>query len=161
FAQQAAEHASVVQTHRQVRESQFDKNLRHSAENLGFDRRSSRAHDIEIALIELSKASACRTVGSPYRLNLVSLEEFRQLVLILRDDARQRDCQVIPQRKVRFTALFVLTSLQDLENELVAFFSVLAEQRLDVFKRRCLQRLEPVALVHTTDHIDHVLTTSY
>jgi hypothetical protein len=45
----------------------------------------------------------------------------------------------------------VLAALQDLENELVALFAVLAEQRLDVLERRRLERLEAVALVDVAD----------
>ena len=51
----------------------------------------------------------------------------------------------------------MLAALQDLENELVAFLAVLAEQRLDVLERRRLERLEPVALVDVADDADDVL----
>src|SRR6476661_683634 len=46
---------------------------------------------------------------------------------------------------------------QDLENELVAFFAVLPEQRLDVLEGWRLERLEPVALVDLADDAHHIL----
>src|SRR5205823_13090130 len=92
--------------------------------------------------------------------NLIAFEKLRQLVLILRDDACKRNSQVITKCEVCLSRCFVFSSAQDLEDEFVAFFSVLAEQRFDVLKRGCFQRFEAVAYVHTTDHIDHVFTAS-
>ena len=54
-------------------------------------------------------------------------------------------------------ALLVLAAFQNLENELVALFAVLAEERLDVLERRRLERLESVAFVDAADHADDVL----
>src|SRR5258705_356182 len=48
-------------------------------------------------------------------------------------------------------------ALEDLENQLVAFVAVLAEQRLDVLERGRFERLESVALVHFADHTNDVL----
>src|ERR1044071_7164616 len=50
----------------------------------------------------------------------------------------------------------MFAALQNLENQLVAFLAVLAEQRLDVLERRRLERLEPVALVDVADHTNDV-----
>ena len=77
-------------------------------------------------IIQFAKAAARRTIGAPDRLNLVALEELRQLVLILRDYARQRDSQIVSQREIGFAALFMLTALEDFEDELVPFFAVFA-----------------------------------
>src|SRR5262249_6088645 len=116
-----------------------------------------RTNRVDIALIELAEAASCRPVGAPNGLNLVALEKPRQLVLILCNHARQRNGQVVTQRQVGLTARLVLAALQDLENELVALFAVLPEQRLDVLEGRRLERLEPVALVDLADDADDVL----
>src|SRR6185503_11448246 len=108
------------------------------------------------ALEELAEAPARRTVGAPHRLDLVALEQARQLVLILRDDARQRHGQVVAQREIGLAAGLVLAAPEDLENQLVAFLAVLARQRLDVLERRRLERLEAVALVDPAHHADDV-----
>src|SRR5207245_255644 len=67
---------------------------------------------------------------------------------------------VVAEREVRFPARLVLAALQDLENELVALFAVLADQRFDVLERGRLQRLEAVALVHTTDDPEDMLAAA-
>src|SRR5262249_10937966 len=113
-----------------------------------------RSERIDIALIELTEAPARRTIGTPDRLNLIALEETRYLRLMMRDNARQRHGQVVAQCEVGLPARLVLAALQDLENELIAFLAILAEQCLEIFDSRRLQGLEPVALVHTSDHPD-------
>ena len=78
-------------------------------------------------------------------MNLVALEELRQLPRCSGDDARQRHGEVVPQREVGFARLTAfLPALEDLENQPIAFLAVLAEQRLDVLDRRRLERLEAV-----------------
>ncbi len=133
------------------------KHLADRAEDLRLDDGRGRPDGVDVALVELAEPSARWTIGAPHRLNLIALEELRQLVLILRDDAREWDGQVVAEREVRLPRRLVLAAAQDLENELVAFLAVLAEQRLDVLERRRLERLEPVAFVHVAHDADDVL----
>src|SRR5205085_4485570 len=102
-------------------------------------------------------ASAGGAVCAPDGLNLVALEEARELVAVLGDDAREWDGQVITQSQIRFARALVLAALEDFEDELVALLAVLAQKRLDVLDRRSLQRLEAVALVNVLDDSDDVL----
>ena len=81
---------------------------------------------VDVALVELAEPSAGRPIGTPDRLDLVALEEPRQLALVLRDDARERHREVVAQREVGLAARLVLAALEDLEDQLVAFFAVLA-----------------------------------
>src|SRR5262245_40118331 len=55
----------------------------------------------------------------------------------------------------------MLASAQDLEDELVALLSIFAEQRLDVFKCRRLDRLVAVQFEDSADHPDHVLAAPH
>ena len=151
--------APMIQPDRRNRRSRARHHLADGGEDFDFDDGRRRSDRVDVALVELAKPAARRTVRAPHRLNLIALEELRQLVLILRDDASERHGQVVPERQVRLAGSLVLAPFQDLENELVALFAVLAEQRLDVLEGRRLERLETVALVHTTNDIDHVLTT--
>jgi len=96
-------------------------------------------------------------VGPPHRLNLIALEEAWQFRLVLRHDARQRHREVVAQGQVSLAARFVLASLQDLEDEAIAFFAVLAEERLDVLVGGRFERLEAVALVHLANDPHDVL----
>src|SRR5205085_6914937 len=104
--------------------------------------------EVHVALIELAEASARWPVGAPDGLNLVAFEKLRQLVAVLRDDARERHGQIVSQREVGFAGLLVFAALEDFEDELIALFAVFAKQRLDVLDRRRLQRLETLTLVH-------------
>src|SRR3979409_1282355 len=101
-----------------------------------------RSNGVDIALVELAEPAPGRPVRTPDGLNLVPLEKLRQLVLVLGDDAREGDGQVVPEREVGFAAGLVLAAAKNLENELVAFVAVLPQQRVDVFESRCLERLE-------------------
>ena len=57
--------------------------------------------------------------------------------------------------------MLVLAALQDLENELVALFAVLAEKRLDILERGSLERLETISLVHVSNDTDDVFPPAY
>src|SRR5439155_21843529 len=120
-----------------------------------------RPDRVDIALKELPETAFCQSIGAPDRLNLIAFEKLRELVLILRDDARQRNRQVISKRELRFAACFMFASLQNLEDQLVAFVAVLSRKRLDILERRRFNRFETVALVHVTDHTNHVLSATY
>ena len=156
----AVEHATVIQLDNEVAEAERRQHLADRAEDVGFDHGRRRADGVDVALVELAKPAARRTIRAPHRLNLIALEELRQLVLILRDDARQRHGQIVPKREIGLAARLVLAAFQNLEDELVALLAVLANQRLDVLEGRRLQRLEPVAFVDIADDSDHVLPAS-
>jgi hypothetical protein len=79
---------------------------------------------------------------------------------MLGDDARERHRQVVAQRQIRFPGRFVLAAPQYFEDQLVAFFSVLSGQRLDVLERRRLERLETVAAVDVADDPDDMLAAA-
>ena len=147
----------MVQADVEVVEPQLGQHVRRRGANLGLDQRRRRADGVDVALIELAEAPARRPVGPPHRLHLIPLEILGQLRLVVGDDARQRHREVVAQRQVRFAAGLVLAALQDLENELVAFVAVLAQQRLEVLHRGRLDRLEAVALVDARHHRHHVL----
>src|SRR6185369_11241720 len=155
--EQRRERSPVIQTDFKTLEAKPAKDVAGRREEFGLDDRRRRTDRVDIALVELAKAAPRGPVRPPDRLNLIALEKPWQLVLILRDDARQRNRQVVAQRQVRLAARLVLAALQDLENELVAFFAVLAEQRLDVLEGWRLERLEPIALVDLADDADDIL----
>src|SRR6185436_16984857 len=54
----------------------------------------------------------------------------------------------------------MLTPPENLEDELVTFFTILTQQGFNVFERRSFERLETVFLVHLTHDIDDVFATS-
>ena len=155
--EQSVQHAPVIHAQGEVDETELGQNIRYRRHLLDFDDWRGRPDRVDVALVELAEPSARRPVGAPDRLNLISLEELRQLVLVLRDDARERHGEVVAQGEIGLAALLVLAAAEDLENELVAFLAVLAEQRLDVLERRRFERLEPVALVDAPDDADDVL----
>src|SRR4029079_17350545 len=105
-------------------------------EHFGFDHGRARSDGVDVALAELSKATPRTPVGTPDRLNLISLEVFRQLAAILSDDTRERDGQIIAERQIGLAGRLVLTASEYFENQLVPLFTVLAGERLDVLERR-------------------------
>ena len=155
--EQAAQHLAMIQPDREIGEPEAFSTSETAAQTSASTTGGGRSDRVHVALVELAEAPLLRPVGAPHRLNLVALEELRQLALVLGDDARQRHGEVVPQREVGFARLTAfLAALQDLENQPIAFFAVLAEQRLDVLDRRRLERLEPVPLIHVGDDADDV-----
>src|SRR5581483_2147596 len=84
--EQRTQRLPVVQSNRELLETEFRQHLADRAEQFGFDDRRCRADRVDVALVELAESSFCGPVGAPHRLNLVSLEELRQRRLIFGDD---------------------------------------------------------------------------
>ena len=55
----------------------------------------------------------------------------------------------------------MLATLENFEDELIAFFTILAHQRLDVFNGGSFQRLETIALVDLLDDADNVFAFAH
>ena len=132
-----------------------------AAHNFDLDHQRTRSDGIDVALVELTKPAARRTVGAPDRLNLVALEEPAQRATMLGDDPRQRHGQVVAQRQIRFTRRLVLAAAKHFENQLRALVAVLAGERLDVLERGCFERLEAIAPIHVLDDADHVAAAAH
>ncbi len=156
-SKKAGEQLTMIETYDEIVESEPLQHFVHRRQQLNLHRERRRANGVDIALIELAEPPARRTVRTPDRLYLVSLEKARQLVLILRNYARQRNSQVVPEGQIGLPPALVLAAPQNLEDQLVAFVAVLAQQRLDVLERRRLEWLEAVALVHLADDTNDVL----
>src|SRR5437763_1123550 len=116
----------MIQANREVFEAECDQSIARCGNQLSFDDHRSRTEHVYIALIELAKAAARGTIGAPDRLNLVTLEKLRQLRFVLRDDARQRHRQIVTQSEVSFARLLMLAAFENFEDELIAFFTILA-----------------------------------
>src|SRR6202040_2995373 len=100
----------VIQPHVEINKPETTQNFADGREQLDLDHYRGRAECIDVALVELPEPSARGAVGPPDRLNLVTLEECRQLALVFGDDPGQRHCEVIAKGKIRFARLFVLAS---------------------------------------------------
>ena len=90
----------------------------------------STADDIHIALVELTVASLLRTVGAPYRLNLVTLEREGDFILVLNDIAGERNSEVIPQA--------LLADLHGQSLAVVGAFPVPGTERIIVDSGECI-----------------------
>ena len=151
----------MIQTNCKVVEAQRNQRLTCSRDQFGLYHHRLGAQHIDIALIELAKSSARGTIGAPDGLNLIALEKLWQLRFVLRHHARQRHRQIVTQSEIGLAGLLMFAAFENFEDELIAFFAVLAHQRLDVFDRGSFQRLETVALVGFLDHADDVFTFAH
>ncbi len=159
--QHPAQQTAMIEPDHEVGEPEPLQHVADRGADLDLDNRRARPDGVDVALIELTKPAARRPIRPPHRLNLVALEEPRQLAAMLGDDARQRHRQVVAQRQVRFPGGLVLTTAQDLENQLRALVAVLPRERLDVLERRRFEGLEPIALIDVPDHANHVVPAPY
>ena len=142
--QESRQHPPVIQPDREIAKAQRDQHVADRGAQLGLDHHRARTDRIHVALVELAEAAARRPIGAPHGLNLIPLEELRQLAAILGDNACERHRQIVTKRKIGFPGRFMLAAAEHLENQLVAFFAVLPRERLDVLQRRRLERLEAV-----------------
>src|SRR5262245_53243400 len=108
----------MIQTDDEVIESEPNQNVIHRRQKFHFDEDRCGADCIDVALVELTKAAFLRPIGSPYRLNLIALEESWEIVLVLRGHTGERHRQVVAQSEVGLPACLVLSTPQNLENEL-------------------------------------------
>ncbi len=154
--QQRAQHTAMVQPERVLGEAEPGQHVACRPQEFRLHHHRPGPDGVHVALVELAEAALLRAIGAPHRLDLVPLEELRQLRAVLGHDPRERHRQVVAQGEVGLPRLRALAALEDLEDEAVALFAVLAEERLDVLDGRRLDGLEPVALVHVGDDADDV-----
>jgi hypothetical protein len=107
---------------------------------LGIREQAVRAHDVNVALPELAEAATSRTFSAPHRPHLVAPERAWQVVLVLRDNTRQRDGKFIPQRHI------ALALILEAVEQLLGFRAGFAEQDLSVLNGRRVERIKPEAL---------------
>src|SRR4051812_34916321 len=147
----------MVEAYGEVRKSQSRQHVTRGGAEFRLDYWRACADAVNVALIELSEASARGAVCPPDGLNLVSLEKLREPFAVLRDDARKRNGQIVTERQVCLARLLVLAALEYFEDELVALLAILPHQRLYVLDGGRLQRLEAVTLVNVLDDAYDVL----
>ena len=153
----AVQQAAMIEPNHEVAEPQPAEHIAHRGEHFRFDHGRARPDGVDVTLIELAEPAPGRTVRPPHRLNLVALEEARQLAAVLGHHPRERNREVVAQRQVGFARRFMLTPAQHLEYELGALVAVLSRQGLDVLEGRRFERLEPVAPVHVLHDADDVV----
>jgi hypothetical protein len=158
--EQPGQQAPMIDPDDEVGEPEPLQHVRHRGTQLGFHHHRFRSDGVDVALIELAEPAARRPIGAPHRLNLIPLEEPRQLAPMLGHHPCQRHRQVVAQRQIGLAGRLVLAAAQHLENQLVAFFAVLAGEGLDVLERRRFERLEAVAPVGLLDDGDDVFAAA-
>ena len=70
----------MIQPDRKSVKPERQQRLGRRGAQFGLDDQRRRAEDVDVALVELAEAPVGRPIGAPHRLNLVALEELRQLV---------------------------------------------------------------------------------
>src|SRR5437867_11285480 len=94
---QSNQNLPMIYANDEIIESKSDQGITCRRDQFSFNHHGSRAEYVNIALIEFAEAATRGTIGTPHRLNLVAFEKFRQLVLILRNHARQRHREIVTQ----------------------------------------------------------------
>ncbi len=155
--EQARQHPPRVELDGELRQLQRGEYVVLRAQRLGIRQQRRRAQRVQVALGELAVPVLAGTVGSPHGADHVPLVRRGQLAAVSGHDPRQRHRQVIPQRKVGLARCLVLAAPEDLENQLVAFVAVLAQQHIESLEGRRLQRLVAVAAEHVADDREGML----
>src|SRR6266536_4988465 len=152
-----AQDLPMIQPNCKIVEAEFCQDFTGRCADLSFHHQRSRSQHINITLIKLAKSSTCGSIRSPHWLNLVTLKKLRQLIAILSYHSGQRHSQVITKRQISLARACMNTTLQNFEDELIAFLTILAHQRFDVLYGRRLEWLKAVALVNFLDDADDIL----
>ena len=123
---------------------------RHHAD-LGIGRRRRAAHRVGVELHELAEAARARLLVAEHPAEAIAAIGLGQRVEILGDIARERRGQVVAQRQP------LLVVVLEREHALVRPVLVGQElaERVGVFDRRRLHRLEAVALIDVADGVGH------
>ena len=123
---------------------------RHHAD-LGVRRRRRATHRVGVELHELAEAAGAGLLVAEHPAEAIAAIGFRQRVEILGDVTRERRGQVVAQREP------LLVVVLEREHALVRAILVGQElaQRVGVFDRRRLDRLETIALVDVADGVGH------
>ena len=108
-----------------------------------FAEQAVRTDDIYVALVELAVTSFLRTVRTPYRLYLETLEGKTDLLAVLHHVTCKRNGQVVTQTFLRRQCRF-LTAVLNTEEQFIAFLSVLTHEGGEVLHGRRLYLLEAV-----------------
>ena len=140
---------------------------------LKLGQRALRADDVAIALGEFLVAPFAGPVSAPHVLDLVSLERERQLVALhdhepgeghrevvakgLLGDGRRQGLAVLGSQEPLVCFRQVIPVVEDLENELISFLSVLPRERRQIFEGRGLDGHESVLLKHPSQSVKHPL----
>src|SRR4029453_6281870 len=106
----------VIDPDREIIEPEFGQHVTGCRTNLSFHNHRTRTQNIDVALVELAKPPAGRAVSAPDRLNLITLEKLRQLVLVLGHHTRQGNGQIITKCQISLASLLVFTALEYLED---------------------------------------------
>jgi hypothetical protein len=149
--------STPVEQETEVPDAQLGEHVVHGADHFGVGQHRGGAQRVQVALGELAEAAPAGPVRAPHRADHVALVGGGQLAAVRGGHPGQRDRHVIPQGQVGFAGGFVLTTPQDLEDELVALFPVLAQQHVQPLERRGLQRLKPVPREDRTDDRERAL----
>src|SRR5450755_831511 len=135
---------------------------------------------IGIALIELAVAALLRPVCPPHRLNLVTPEGKADFMLMSGHIAREGNREVITQ--CAFCDSFIISPgqyifksraggfvfgnmvepiVEYLEDQFIPFFSILAEQGIQVFHGRRFEWFIPIEFEYRTDGIKNKIAFVY
>ena len=138
----------------ELREADRFQRLRHDGDHLGVGQRRRRAGDVGVALPELAEAAALRIFGPPDRGDVVALEGEDEVVLVHRDDARQRHGQVVAQPDLATAGVL------EVVHQLFVF-ARLAGEDVEILQRRRIERLEAVALEDVAEDADDPLAQDH
>ena len=135
------------------------------------------ADDIGVTLIELAVASLLRTVGTPNRLNLETLERHLEFIAVLHHIACERHGEVVAQALFaeacgeaggRVAAIVFsadaaaeIARVKNLEEQFVAFFSIFTHQRGEVLHGWCLDLAEAVEGIYFADGVEYIVALGH
>ena len=94
-------------------------------------------------------------VGAIDGLHLISFKDAPDFVLVHGDESRQRYGEVVSQAQIALPRGGFCAAHEDFEQELVAFFTVFAHERFDVFDSWGFDRQEAVFFVDFADDFHH------
>ena len=151
-------------------EAQLLQDLRAGVQHLSLHQSAGGANHIQVALIEFSKASFGGPVGAVDGRDVVAFEVAGQLIAVLGDDTGERHGQIVAQTGVGDVIfgwglgerpLQLCAALGDAEYQLIALFAVFAQQRVQPFHHRRVERFKAVTLIDAFDYADDILAAQH
>ena len=166
----AVENLAVVHSERHG-DAQLAENALDDLHQLHLVQQRTRAHDVNVALVEFAVAAFLRPVGTPDGLDLIPLERQDDLALMLHDVAREGHREVVTQplfadfrRLPQFVGCKsrrIVARIENLEQQLVALVAVFSQQRGEVFHGGGFERRETEGAEHLPDRVENIVAAHH
>ena len=165
YLSKPGKHLAVVDFQQNPHIELFE-HLVHYLHQFQFTQLATAAYGIHIALVELAITPFLRTVRTPHRLNLETLERERKLILMLNHISCKRDGKVIPQplfahlRRKGLLHIYgseCISGIKNPEEKFIPLVAIFTHKGGKILHSRSIYLRISVCAEYGTDRIEYII----